>query len=166
MTAILIPPLERRLLRTIDAQLAAEPVHEWPSQSLQLCSDLVRKFLANVTNMRSMLEKLMTAGVEARSFARGCGSLSTDTDDQIDIVRGIIVRLSAALDAASESPTAELRSLEQGLRSLEQETGAFRDLLAEALSRASEAPRPIDWERVQAAEDAYACGETKPFSRQ
>ena len=32
------------------------------------------------------------------------------------------------------------------------------DLLAEALSRATEAPRPVDWERVRAAEEAHAVG--------
>jgi hypothetical protein len=33
------------------------------------------------------------------------------------------------------------------------------------LGRASEPLRPIDWERVHAAEVAHARGETKPFSR-
>ena len=41
-----------------------------------------------------------------------------------------------------------------------------RDLLAQAVARASEPPRPVDWERVRAAEEAHARGESKPFSKQ
>src|SRR6266536_6476321 len=99
---------------------------------------------------------MLAQGVEARSFLRTNGPLLPTIDDQIGQVRGLFEQL--AEDTASGSLAAELRLLEQEIQ-------AFRDLLAEALSRVSEAPRPVDWERVRAAEEAHARGETKPFSK-
>jgi hypothetical protein len=158
MTTLTIGSLERRLLQTLGEEVAVEPVHQWPQQSVELCLDLLRRMHANTARVRQGLEELLANGVEARSFARDTGPLLAIVDEQIASVRALVERLSPARDAASET-------LEVELRRLQQETQALRDLLAEALSRASEPPRPVDAERVRAAEEAHARGETKPFSR-
>src|SRR5262249_28196357 len=134
--------------------VAAESVPEWPEPSIQLCLGLLRKLRENTVNRRQQLEAILAEGVEARSFARTNASLLSALDEQIFQVHGLVERLAPAEDAASGSLAVELRLLEQ-------ESRAFRDLLAEALARVSEASRPVDWERVRAAEEAHARGETK-----
>jgi hypothetical protein len=158
MTALMIPSFERRLLQTVREEVAAEPVNAWPPQSLRLCLDLVRNMRENTADMRQVLEQVLADGVEAHSFHRDYSPLLPATDDHLAQVRELVERLSEAADAAPESLAAELRLLQQKIQ-------AFRDLLAEALSRASAAPRQVDWGRVRAAEEAHARGETKPFSR-
>src|SRR5262245_57703618 len=158
MTALVIPSFERRLLESVREEVAAEPVRQWPPRSLELCLDVLRKIRAGAADIRQTLEEALAEGVEARSFARGYGPFLSPAEDHLAFVRELAQSLSLIGDAASQSLLAELRLLEQ-------ESKAFRDLLAEALSRASEPPRPIDWGRVRAAEEAQARGETKPFSR-
>jgi hypothetical protein len=123
----------------------------------------VCKVRQNTANTHSMLEKVLADGVEARSFVRDCGPLITVIDGQIAVARELIDRLEAG-EAKSEALATELRRLEQELRLLEEQTAAIRNLLAEAVARASEHPRPVDWERVRAAEEAYGRGETNLFS--
>jgi hypothetical protein len=158
MTTLTKPSLERRLLGTVRDQVAAEPVRQWSEQSLRLCLDFLRKLRENASEMHQALEKDLADGVEARSFARDGGPILIDLDERIALVRELVEALSPAQGAAIESLVAELRWLQR-------ENKATRDLLAEALSRASEPPRPVDWERVRAAEEAHARGETKPFQR-
>jgi hypothetical protein len=158
MTTLMMPSLERRLLQTVREEVTAEPVREWPPRSLQLCLNLLRDLRASATEMRQALENELAAGVEARSFARTYGPVLPAADGHLASLRELIGELSPAEDTAAASFVAELRLLER-------EHAAYRDLLAAALSRAAEAPRPVDWERVRAAEEAKARGETKPYSR-
>lgn len=156
MTALVLPTFERRLLQAVGEQMASEPVRNWPEPSQQLCLRLVEALRANTARKNQTLERLLTEGVEARSFARENGPLLPATDEQLTQVRGIIERLAPGEDPGAETVAAELHVLERELQ-------AFRDLLAEALSRASETPRPVDPARVRAAEEAYAHGDTKRF---
>lgn len=157
MTTLVMPSFEGRLLETVREEVATEPVPEWPPRSLQLCLDILQGIRDNAVSMRSTLKGALAEGVEVRAFVREYGPLLPLVDDHLAKVRGLVARLLPAEDAASGSLTAALRSLEQ-------EYQAFRDLLADVLSRASASPRPIDWERIRAAEEAYARGDTKPFS--
>jgi len=157
MTTLMIPSFERRLLETIGEEMAAEPVPEWPPPSLQLCLDILQGIRANAANMRSILKGTLAEGVEVRAFVRDYRPFLPLTDDHLAQVQKLIERLSPVEDTASAS-------LATALHSLEQEYQAFRDHLAETLSRASAALRPVDWERIRAAEEAHARGETKPFN--
>lgn len=158
MTKLVIPSLERRLLQMLSDEVAAESIHDWPEQSVQFCVELLRKLREYTAKKRQTLEAMLAEGVEVRSFAHNHSPLLSVLDDQIGQVRELVERLAPAEDAASRSLAAELHLLEQAIQ-------VFRDLLAEALSRASAPPRPVDWDRVRAAEEAHARGETKPFSK-
>jgi hypothetical protein len=158
MTPLLIPSFERRLLRTISDEVADKPVREWPSSSLQLGLEVVRKTRKDFAEARRALEEELANGVEARSFGRENQPLIPAIDEFVQTLRGLVAGLSHAEDPASKSLLAELRLVDQELK-------AGRDLLAEALARAAEPARPAEEERVRAAEEAYARGETKPFSR-
>jgi hypothetical protein len=50
-------------------------------------------------------------------------------------------------------------------RALDRDYRFIRDFIVEALRMASLPPGPVDWERVKEAEEAYARGETKEFTR-
>jgi hypothetical protein len=149
---------ERHLLQTVRQEVAAEPLYEWPEESLQLGLDLLRKIRAKAANLHKQLEDKLAGGVEASSFARTHGPVLTAMDDLLADVQGILESPSRLEDHAVESFATEARMLERELWS-------SRALLAEALSKALEPPRPVDWDRFRRAEEAHARGETKPFSR-
>jgi hypothetical protein len=153
MTTLTIPSYASRLLQTVEEEVAAKTVQE----SLRLSLGTVRNLCENTANMRRVLVGVLAEGVEARSLLRDSGPLLASIDEQITKVQKLVERLSLLEDDASKSLAMELCLLQQAYQS-------FRDLLAEALSRASAAPRVVDWERVQAAEEAHARRETKPFS--
>ncbi len=158
MTTLICPSFERRLLQTVKEEAAAEPVRAWPRQSLQLCLSFLRGIRESAADMRQEFEQELAEGVEARSFARTYSQFLPVADEHVVSVRELIEALSPAEDPAAQSLVEELRLLET-------ENQAFRSLLAESLAQASEPPRPVDWGRVRAAEEAHARGETKPFSR-
>ncbi|HMC64106.1 MAG TPA: hypothetical protein VKI65_04140 [Gemmataceae bacterium] len=158
MTTLLIPSCERRFLQTVEEEIAAAPVRQWSQQTLRFCFRLLRDMREGSASTREMLEATLAGGVEARSFSRNYGPLLPAIDDRIGGVRELVRRLSPAEDPGSEGLLAELHLLEQEMQDA-------RDLLVEALSRASEAPAPVDWNRVRVSEEAYARGETKLFSR-
>ena len=160
MTTLAIP-----LLRSVKEQLAEAPVQGWPPPELQMFRETIQVLRNNTASLYERLENRLAEGVEARSFARDSGPLLAAADDQLGTVQELVEKLMSAEDLAAESLVGQLRSLQQELCSLKQEMRAYRDLLADALSRASAAPGPIDWERVRAAEEAYAGGKTKRFSR-
>src|SRR5262249_34892127 len=117
----------------------------------------VRKMRENFARQRELLERVLADGIEARSFARVSRPLLSVTDEQIATVRGLVEQLSPMPDAASATLAAEVRLLEQVAQ-------PFRDLLAEALSRASEVPRQIDWKRLKQESDAdFAAGRFVTF---
>lgn len=158
MTTLMIPSFERTLLQTVREEVAAEPVHEWSPRSLQLCLDLLRRLRQAAAEIHQDLKNEVSEGVEARSFARTYSPVLTAADHHLSSLRNLIEELAPSEGAAAESLVAELRLLEQ-------EHAAFRDLLAEVLARATAGPRPINWDRVRAAEEAQARGETKPFAQ-
>jgi hypothetical protein len=152
-------PLERRLLQSVEEQAATEPVHTWPARSLQTAIGVLRQIRESAADARKELEDKLATGVEARSFARAYGPYLIATDEHVSLIRKLADFLLPAEDPSCRSLVAELRLLEQ-------EEVAFRDLLAEALARASAPARPVDWNRVDAAGEAYAAGKTRPFSRE
>ncbi len=157
MTTLTIPSLEWRFLKAVGEEAKARPVGEWPEESLRLCLDLLRPIRENIVGMRRTVEDRLAQGVEARSFAREYGPVLPAIREQAAQFREFTERLSSAGDAAS----ARLR---EPVHSMILEMEAVRDLLEEALARASETPPPVDGERIRAAEEAHARGETKPLS--
>ena len=144
MPTLMIPSFERRLLQTVSEAVTAEPVGAWPEQSLQLCLDLLRKIRENNAALRRTLEGMLSGGVEARSLARDYNPLLADIADQIVNLREIAERVAPAEDAASARFKAELHPLVV-------EMEAYRDLLADAVARASVPLPPFDESRLPPA---------------
>src|SRR5258708_3391471 len=99
---------------------------------------------------------LQTVG-EAGSSASWSGPFLPATDEhQIQLGR-LLEQLSGAEGTAAESFVPELRLLEN-------DTKAFRDRLAEALSLASRPPVPVDLHRLKEESDAdFAAGRFTSF---
>jgi hypothetical protein len=158
MMTLTIPSLEKWLLQTEQDAAAARSAPAWPEESLRARLADVQNLRETTADLHQTLDDLLSEGVEARGFARQCGPLLGSIEGQIADVQRLHTVVSSWGDDLSQSLAAELCSLEQ-------DTRALRDLLAEALARAAAPARPVDWERVRAAEEAYARGETKPFTR-
>jgi hypothetical protein len=158
MTTLTIPSLEGRLLRTVGEQVAAEPLRNWPPSRFRLCLNIAREIRQSAVEARRALEEELAQGVEARSFIRKHGGGLAAAEEYAAINRRLIESLIEANDPRTETLVAELRLLEQ-------EEKAIRDLLSEALSLMQKPSRPVDWDRLRAAEEADARGEMKPFYR-
>ncbi len=151
MPTLMIPSFERRLLQTVSEEVTAEPVRAWPEQSLQLCLDLLRKIRDNNAGLRQALEEMLSRGVEARSFARDYSPVLADIADQLARLREIAERVEPAEDPASARFKEELRPLVE-------EMEAYRDLLADAVARASVPVPPFDESRLPPAPTGPTAG--------
>jgi len=120
--------------------------------------NIVREIRESAAEARQALEERLSEGIEAHSFARSYSEHLLAAEEYVKLNQTLIELLSEANDPRAESLLAEFRLLEQ-------EERASRDLLAEALSLATQPSRPVDWERIHRAEEAYTSGETKPFYR-
>lgn len=158
MTTLTVPSFERQLLQTVGEEIQTEPIRNWPQRRFLLCLNIVREIRESAAEARQALEERLSEGVEARSFADGYGPYLQAEEEYVKGNRKSIELLSEWNDPRAEGLIAELRLLEQ-------EERAYRDLLAEALSLATQPSRPVDWERIRRAEEAHSSGETKPFFR-
>jgi hypothetical protein len=158
MTTLLIPRVERRLLLAVGEAVKAEPIQEWPKDSLDVVSEVFKRSRTSVSNLRQRLEKVLSRGVDPRVFAREMSEESIrEVDEMLDTLRVTIKTLTEAEDPAAERFASDAVFLEK-------EFQAFRDLLSRAMSEASRPPGPVDWDRVRASEEAFASGKTKPIS--
>jgi hypothetical protein len=158
MVALVMPCAERSLLKTVQEQIAAEPVRDWPSQSLKLCLNFLRALRKSTLEARCALEAELQNGAEARAFARAYGRYATEAAEHLHFVQQLIDDLATADDESSRELLAELHRLKK-------EKSDFHSLLAQGLALANAPPRPADSTRVQAAEQSHDRGETKPFNR-
>jgi hypothetical protein len=158
MTTLTKPSFNRRLLQAVREQVASEPIRGWDQRDLQLCLDFLQKLRENAADIRRALEEDLAGGVEPRSFVRDRCPFLHELNERIALVQELVESLSPVKDAAIESLLAELRLLDQ-------ENKTSRDLLAEALARASEPLRPIDWDQLKRESDAdFAAGRFTAFA--
>lgn len=152
------PSFNRRVLQAMREQVASEPIRSWEQRDLQLCLDFLRKLRENAADIHQAMEEDLTGGVEARSFVEGGGPFLDELNERIALVKEFDEALSSVKDPAIEKLVAELRLIDQ-------ENKASRELLKEALSRASEPPPPIDWDQLKRESDAdFAAGRFTAFA--
>ena len=153
MTTLTASTLQNRLLQTVGEAVANEQeANVGFGETIRLGVGIVRELRESVARTHRELEEELAGGVKGRSFARSYRPLLSATDEyQVQLER-LLKELSGAEGTAGGELRRRVASAGKG------GWQAFRDLLAEAVSRASEAPRPLDLERVKAAEAAYARG--------
>jgi hypothetical protein len=157
MTTLTVSSLGLRFLQSARDEVAAKPVHEWSEEEIQLCLSLFRKIRESAADAREEVEEKLDRGVEARSFVHEYARFLPSAEEHQALIRELVQTLSQAEDAASERLAAELRLLEQ-------EDRALRDLLTDALSRASGPLPAIDWDRLKEELDGeFAAGRFTRF---
>ncbi len=158
-TATMVPDLLVGLAATMANAFETRSVVELPpddlSAGLSLCvslQDLVKK-------ARRSIEEGLSQGVDARAFAAKYERAVTGLETVLTTTERIITRArTSPLPPPAEQFVSGYRALLDDMISLHQ-------FLAEAVAKAKLPVRPIDWNRVKEAEDAYARGETKLFQR-
>jgi hypothetical protein len=154
-----MPSFERNLIQTVGESLAEEPISDWPDQSIKLCLSLLVNLRNNAEHSRQAIEEVLIEGIEGRSLVRDFAPLLATTEERIALLQKLTLTLSAVQDTPGKE------TLISEARLLENENLAIRGLLQKAFSIASEAPRPVDWDRVREVEEAHASGKTKRFSQ-
>jgi hypothetical protein len=151
MTTLSTPTLQSRLLRTVGEAVATNP--EDVGETIRLGVGIVRELRESVARMRQEIEE----GDEARLITESYGALMAAADENL-IQLGNLIRLLPDGQGTPAQPfIAELRLLKG-------ETDVFRNRLAEALSLASQPPKPLDWDRLKAESDAdFAAGRFTSF---
>jgi hypothetical protein len=132
--------------------LSAEDIR----QVVTACRETREKF----TSLQEMLRKELTHGVDTATFAR-------QHEPRLARLDKLCLRHSTVLaevDRLKAIPS-ESRELIAEFEALGKAVSRFRNLLKEALSKIKTPRRPIDWQRVQQAQEAFRKGETTPFER-
>jgi hypothetical protein len=116
----------------------------------------IRELRESVDRTCQDLEDTLAAGIEARSFARTFGPMLRATEERQVQIRLLLEEFSGADVTSANNIVAELRLLEA-------KTEAFHDYLTKLLSFASEAPRPVDQDRLKRSEADFAAGRFRRF---
>jgi hypothetical protein len=157
VTTVTTPSFEGILLEAVE-ELARKPAHARDQRAMETCLDLLQHLGKFIAGLRQVAEKGLANGTDAGMFTRLFGPVVAVSDRLTSAARGLRALLAPMPDAKAEGFATELCLVER-------EAEAFRDLITEALRVASEPSRPVDWQRVGAAQEAHARGETKPFLR-
>ena len=159
MVSLTLPTrLQRKLIQSVEESVGEGPVQDWSEREISLCLTVLQGLRRNAEQTRQALEEALTEGMEAGSLVRELGPFLNETQDRISILK----KLSQIFLSVESS---QARRLNEATQDVITENQALTDSLNEALSVASMSPRPIDWDRVQRAEEAHASGRTKPFSK-
>lgn len=158
MTTLTMPSFEKRLFQTMKEEVEAKSVREWPSESVELCLVLLLEIRARIAAMLQTLEEVLAEGVEARSFVVDSTPLLAAAEKFAASIGELVEKLSSSEGDASARLLAALRLLAK-------EEQTYRNLLGKAASLAARPSPPLDRERIRKAEEAYTCGDTKPFHR-
>jgi hypothetical protein len=143
------------MARTLERGRVEELTPEEVSTALQMCGVLQDLF----NRARRSIEEELSRGVDARAFAARYEQAVAELEAVLAATRRVVMNARTdLLPPSAEQFVSSYRALLDDMLSLHR-------FLAEAVAKASLPVRPIDWQRVQEAEAAYARGETKPFER-
>jgi hypothetical protein len=148
----MLPDLIAGFTQAVERVRVEEMTPEDASAAIRLCVFLQGLF----AEARQEIEEELSRGVDARAFAARYKRMVAGLDAILLTHRGVTKAQASELPSPGEQFIVSYQALLDDLSSLHQ-------LLAEALAKAKLPVRPVDWKRVQEAEDAYAKGQTKPF---
>jgi hypothetical protein len=159
MSTAVYPILANGLIDTITSAMQAEPVDEWSPEAVEEAVSLCRQARRAVQSIRDDREQALQAGQEAKGFV-------AQNEPLAQILSGKLAVFSRLVEEFSDRVlTPRMKEFVSESQALAHEATDLHSFLEEALAKAKAPPRPIDWNRVQAAEAASARGETKPFQR-
>jgi hypothetical protein len=143
----------------VNAAFAAGQVEQLQADEFAASSATCRFLRDLFEKARRSIEATLSAGVDARAFAAHYGGAVAGLDGMLQTVERIVAHAQdRQLSQAAGQFLADYQELGRAMADL-------RGLLVEALAKAGAPTRPVDWDRIRAAEAAHARGETKPFQR-
>ena len=157
MTTDVLPILATGQLDTIFRAVQAGPIRDWPAEAIQLVIAQCRQAVSAIQIARRSYDALLRQGTDANSFV-------AQTEPFLRTLRSVPAESSKVLEQFKgqvlEPP---LRELWSAFVAMTLEAADLIGFLETAIATANLPSKPIDWERVRQAEEAYMRGETKPF---
>jgi hypothetical protein len=154
------PEMAMEFAETVTQAVEAGAEQELSAEDLRQVATACRETRDKFASLQEMLRNELTHGVDVATFVRQYEARLTRLDK-------LSLRHSAVLAEADrlKAVPSETQELIAEFEALGKAVCRFRDLLKEALSKMRTPRRPIDWQRVQAAQEAFRKGETRPFER-
>jgi hypothetical protein len=158
-TATMLPDLAvgfaGTMANTFEAGGVEELTPEEVSAAIRTCDFLQELF----GQARRSIEEGLSQGVDAKAFAAKYERAVTGLEAVLTVTERVVTKARTnPLPPPAEEFVSRYRALLDDLISL-------RQLLAEAVGKAKLPTRPVDRNRAQEAEAAYARGDTKPLRR-
>jgi hypothetical protein len=157
MTSI-VPDLAMGCAERINAAFDANNVEDWTPDDVSAAIFACNSLQTLVALARRSIDSALRKGVDAKAFAAKYEGVV----GHLGAVAKTVDRLAAAIPLSQRPILTE--ELVRSYRNVGNELTILREFLTDALSK-TKTPRPIDWKRIEAAEAAYARGETKPLQR-
>jgi hypothetical protein len=159
MSAAVYPILASGIIHTITNAMQAEAVEEWSAEAVEAAISLCRQARRAVKDIRHEQEQMLQGGMQAKAFV-------AQIEPRAQIMgRGLAVLSRLVEGQGGRALDPRMQNFLSESQALVREAADLQSFLSEALAKAKVPPRPMDWNRVQEAEGAYARGETKPFQK-
>jgi hypothetical protein len=156
-TAMVFPDLVTGIAEKVAITIEAGKVEELSADEVK-AAILACDFLRNLFSMaRRSIEDGLRGGVDAKAFAIRYERGVADLDRVLAVVARVLTKArTSRLPALAEAFVSNYQALGDEMADL-------RQFLAECVAKAKAPVRPVDFKRVQEAEEAYVRGETRPF---
>jgi hypothetical protein len=151
--------LPGRFVETMADMLETGSVQEMTSEEVSVAISMCVLLQGIFSRARRAIEEGLSQGVDGCEFVAKYERAVTDLEEVLTTAQRVVAKARMS----PLSPSVELFISNYG--ALMDDMLSLRQFLAEAVAKAKQPVRPIDWNRVQEAEAAYARGETKPFQR-
>jgi hypothetical protein len=139
----------------LETRRVEEVTPEEASSFIPFCEFFEKQF---AQTRRSLVERLIR-GVEGRAFA-------AKFEDRVASLEAVLARMNRVVTKVRTGPlSSPVEEFLSSFRALMDEMLRLHQVLSQAVAKAKMPLRPVDWNRVREADEAYARGETKPFQR-
>jgi hypothetical protein len=147
--------MAEKMAQAFETGRLEELTPEQVSIGIRMCGFLQELF----AHARRSIEEGLSQGVEAKAFAARYERAVNELEAVLTMTERVVTKArTSQLPPPADQLVSRYRALMDDMISLHQ-------FLAEAVAKAKLPARPMDWNRVQEAEAAFARGETKPFQR-
>jgi hypothetical protein len=154
------PEMVMEFAETVTQAVEAGGEQDLSAEDIQQVAAAARETREKFRSMHELLRKELTLGVDTATFIQR-------HEPRLARLDKLSLRHAAVLaetDRLKAIPS-ETRDLIAEFEALGKAVSRFRDLLREALAKMMTPRRPVDWQRVQEAQEAFRKGETRPFER-
>jgi hypothetical protein len=159
MSTAVYPILASGLINTLTDAMQAEPVEDWLPETVEEAISICRQARRAVKGMRHEQEQALQSGLKAKVFVAQIEPRAQVMEQGLAVLSQLVQGLRGQVLGAG------MKDFLSEAQALVREVADLHSFLSEVLAKAKALPRPMDWDRVQEAEEAYARGETKPFRR-